>query len=887
MNNNNNTLGKKTISGMIWSFTERFGVLIIQFISNLVLARILIPDDFGLIGMMLVFINISSIFIDGGFGAALIQKKNPTKEDYSTVFFINLSISLLCYTLLFIFSNSIATFFHQPQLSDLLRVLGLILVIESFNMIQLNILMKRLDFNRIAKIRITAILIGNSTGIVLALTGFGVWSLVAQSILNSLFTALLLWKGKIWTPSFVFSKISFNSLFSFGSKILLGSLLSALYKNFQTLIIGRRFSSSDLGYFTQAQQLEGVPTGTLMYIVNSVTLPVFSQMQDSLDVLRTNFRKTLKSLTFINFPLMTLLAVIATPLFSFLYTDKWLPAVPYFQLLCLGFGTLLLVHSTNLNLLKALGRSDTVLYLEIAKKVLGISLIFYCLRWGIMGLLIALTINSVIEFFLNGFFTSRYLKYSIKDQLRDILPMLLVSLSLGFIIYYLFKSSNLPAFLLIILQSLIFMTLYILFAFILRFDALKYYSDIFITFYRERLSDKLQFLTKFLRYLAYLFERYLKNRFFSSSKLNYNLKIKKCLNEKETLFGYYNLSPENRLGKIIACSFSSDHLNIILSEGDRNSTISSTRAFNVQQGCMLQWDPIDDNSIYFNDFDYDKKNYFATKININTKDILNRLSRPICAIASTGDYILSLNFERLAVMRPDYGYFCKEISELPNYNSDGIWKIDPKTDETELIISLQQLIDLAPSPTMEGARHKVNHIDISPNGERFMFLHRWIGEKGRFMRLITSDKNGKNLYILNDGLTSHCCWFNNTKIISFCETKRYGTSYTLFTDQSPEYNLLSSKLPTEDGHPSVSPDGKWMITDTYPDRSRMSRLILYSIETDEIFILGRFFQPFRYKNTNRIDLHPKWNKKFNHIYFESGHNGKRNLYSIDISQLIN
>lgn len=472
-------LKDKTITGMFWSFIERFGSLSIQFITNIVLARLLTPADFGLIGMIMVFVAISSVMVDGGLGAALIQKKNPTSIDYSTIFFTNIILATIIYLILFFTSIGIATFYHQPQLSDLLKVMGLIVIIDSFSVVQNNILIKNLYFKKITRIKVSAALFSSILGITSAYSGLGFWSIAIQYISNSFFKTCFLWFRTSWKPLKIFSKSSFKELFGFGSKLLSASLLSEVYRNFQSLIIGRVFSAKDLGFYTQARQLEQIPVTTLATVVNQVTFPVFSQLQNNVEALRNGVSKSLKSLVFINFPVMVLLTVIAKPLFIFLFTEKWLPSVIYFQLLCMGFGMFLIVHNTNLNALKSVGRSDLVLYLEIAKKTLGVILILFGMRYGVIGMIVGLGINSYLEFFLNGYFVGRSIGYGIKSQLKDIFPTFLLSIGVGVVVYFLFYYSKLNPFASILIQGLVFSVFYIGCASIFKFEAINYLYSIF------------------------------------------------------------------------------------------------------------------------------------------------------------------------------------------------------------------------------------------------------------------------------------------------------------------------------------------------------------------------------------------------------------------------
>ncbi len=396
-------------------------------------------------------------------------------------------------------------------------------------------------------------------------------------------------------------------------------------------------------------------------------------------------------------------------------------------------------------------------------------------------------------------------------------------------------------------------------------------------------------LRPYYAYLRYLFNRYVIQRQFTSFSMgNQEIDLFPCSDADISYFGYYTTSPENEKRQVIfnVLDEAANRVEIHLKDKDKDEIIGSTHAFNMQQGCMLQWGYSNQNLVYYNRFNQHTKEYESVIYNVNSKKEQSTFPKPIYALSKQEDYALSLNFDRLAIMRPDYGYFCKRDVFLPDDENDGIWKIDLKNRETKLIVTLERLKNLRPTETMKNARHKVNHIDISPDGKRFMFLHRWVGPKGRFMRLITADRNGENIYILNgDKMTSHSWWMNNEVIVSFCYTEQYSNAYVLFTDLTDKVKKVSDKLPVVDGHPSTTKDGQWMITDTYPDTARMSRLYLYNIHRDKLVCLGRFYQPLKYTGTNRIDLHPKWNMNEDTIYFESGHSGKRKLYALSLKTL--
>ncbi|MDI6401683.1 hypothetical protein QLX67_06740 [Balneolaceae bacterium ANBcel3] len=372
------------------------------------------------------------------------------------------------------------------------------------------------------------------------------------------------------------------------------------------------------------------------------------------------------------------------------------------------------------------------------------------------------------------------------------------------------------------------------------------------------------------------------------------MKIDSVLPDGVSFFGYYNISPGNYNNEIVFCSVNEEinhptpnnKLHINIKSQSKSRLIGTTNSWNWQQGCMLQWLPPKYEQIIFNDYDSVSGSYVC-KIFNKEGGLIGKFKGPTSNISKCGSYALFFNYDRLSTINPSYGYNCKKDIKLPPDDKDGIWKIDLSTGVSYLIITLEQLKTLNYSKTMDDAVHKVNHIDINPTGTRFIFIHRWRSPMGRFHRLISADKHGKDLYILNgDRMTSHCCWYDDQTIISFCHIEGKGDGYYILTDKTHSRKLLSEKLPKEDGHPSVSTDKKWLLTDTYPDSARMSKLLLYNFQKDKIIELGRFYQPLRYKNAFRIDLHPKWGLDRKNIFFESGHNGKRQLYQMNIGNLL-
>lgn len=467
---------QKAVKGVFWSFCERFGSLLILFAANVVLARMLTPEDFGIVGILMAFVMISQILIDGGLGNALIQRQKITKVDSSTVFYTNIIVATICYGILFFGNEAIAQFFEQPLLAQLIRVLGLVVIIDAFGAVQNNLLMKNIDFKRVTIVKVGAALISTIVAIVAAIFGMGVWSLVIQYVVNSVVKTLLLWILSSWRPILSFSGSSFKTLFGYGSKLLLANVLSETYRNLQVMIIGKFFPKAEVGYYSQAKHLQDVPVTSIMTIVNQVTFPVFSQLQGDMDQLERGLSRSVKILTFLNFPLMMCLVIMAKPIFLLVFGEQWLDSVPYFQWLCGGFGLLLVIHNANINAIKAVGRSEIVLYLEIIKKVLGLGMIFgfIFLGYGAMSIMWALAINSFIEFFLNGYFTGKYTGYGIIKQFRDILPNLIVALIASASAYMLTYIPGIHYILLLAMQAISFVAVYVLIMKVAKVEIFEY-----------------------------------------------------------------------------------------------------------------------------------------------------------------------------------------------------------------------------------------------------------------------------------------------------------------------------------------------------------------------------------------------------------------------------
>lgn len=430
------SLKNKTIMGLFWSFSDLILNQGIQFIIQIFLARLLLPEEFGLIGMITIFIAVSTSIIDSGFTSALIREKNSTQEDYSTVFYFNLLMAVALYILLYIGAPVISKFFYEPTLTSILRVLALTLIFNSFGLVQKTMLLKKIDFKTQTIINIISSIVSGIIAIGAAYKGFGVWSLVIRTILMQLIQSTLVCVLNKWVPSFVFKIESFRKVFGFGWKLLLSGLIDTMYKNIYYLIIGRWFSATQLGYYTNAKKLEDMASSSIATSVQKVSYPVLSSMAGDDVKLKSGYRKILKNSVFITFPVMIGGAIIADPLIKIVFGQKWIPSIFYFQLLCFS-GMLYPLHVVNLNILKVKGRSDLFLRLEIIKKVISIILIaivLFC-NFGIEGLLWLAIIESIIEYFINSHYSGEFIFYSTKDQLIDILPIAISVVIMAVITY--------------------------------------------------------------------------------------------------------------------------------------------------------------------------------------------------------------------------------------------------------------------------------------------------------------------------------------------------------------------------------------------------------------------------------------------------------------------
>jgi O-antigen/teichoic acid export membrane protein len=427
------SLQKAAIRGLAWSTIERFGQQFLHFLFAIVLARLLSPSEFGLIAMVTLFVAISQTLVDSGFGAALIQKRDANHLDECSVFYFNIAVGGVGACMMFLAAPWIARFYSQPQLEPITRWMSLLLVINSFGTIQNRILMKRVDFKSLFHVSAIATPISGVLGVVLAFRGYGVWSLVIQQLFFNFLHVCLLWFFVGWRPGWKFSLASLQSMFGYGSKLLATGLLDTVFQNMYDLVIGKVFSASQLGFYTRAKMTQQLLAQNLHATVSRVTFPIFSSIQNDKLRLRDGARKGLVYLGTINFPLMIGLCVVSKSFVSVVFTDKWLPCVPYLQLLCV-VGLLYPLSAINLNILSAQGRSDLTLRLEIIKKSVSIVLLVIGWPWGVTGIVMGQVLSSIIAYYINCFYTARLIDYSVVKQVKDLMPVLSIALVMGVIV---------------------------------------------------------------------------------------------------------------------------------------------------------------------------------------------------------------------------------------------------------------------------------------------------------------------------------------------------------------------------------------------------------------------------------------------------------------------
>lgn len=421
------SLKQKTVKGVGWSFADNIANSGITFLVGLVLANILTPEEYGIMAMVTIFIAVSNSIVDSGFSNALIRKINIRSVDYNTVFYFNLIVSIFLYLILYVSAPAISVFFKEPVLVDVMRVIGWILIINALAIIPRTIFVRNINFKAQTKVSLIASVSSGVIGIGMALTGWGVWSLVGQQLSRQLLNTVFLWIFCRWRPLWEFSIQSFKELFGFGSKLLASGLIDTIYRDIYYLIIGRFYSAADLGQYTRASQFNTIFSSNLTTVVQRVSYPVLSSIQNEPERLLGAYRRVIKTTMLITFACMLGLAAVAKPLIVILIGEKWLPAVYFLQIICFS-GMLYPLHAINLNILQVKGRSDLFLKLEIIKKIIAVIPIAIGIFYGIEFMLWGSVCTSFVAFFLNSYYSADLIGYPTLRQIKDVLPTFLVSL---------------------------------------------------------------------------------------------------------------------------------------------------------------------------------------------------------------------------------------------------------------------------------------------------------------------------------------------------------------------------------------------------------------------------------------------------------------------------
>lgn len=429
------SLKNKVIGGMAWTGIEKIVNKAVNFLIGIALARMLAPTDYGVIGMLAIFIAVANTFTDSGLSNALIQKQDRTEKDFCTIFYFNIVVAIGFYLALFFASPYIAQFYNMPILEDVTKVVALSLIITGFTAVQRTRLTIDLRFQTQALISVISLLVTGAVGLILAYLGFGVWALVFQALAGQLISSICIWYCSRWMPKLIFSKTSFKQLFGFGSKLLCSSLINTIYGNLYTLVIGKAFSPADVGFYNKGNEYALLPTQAMQDMTLKVNYPILAKMQDDNERLLRAYRKLLRTPLFLLYPVLTVIAVTAEPLIEVMIGPKWLPCVPILQVLCFGYMFSPLTH-INLNLLYVKGRTDLVLKLELIKKPIGFAILFATLPFGIYAMVIGKAAYEFIAFSFNCYYTGKILNYGEIKQLRVLVPVFVQIAVMGVVTHF-------------------------------------------------------------------------------------------------------------------------------------------------------------------------------------------------------------------------------------------------------------------------------------------------------------------------------------------------------------------------------------------------------------------------------------------------------------------
>lgn len=466
----------KIAKGLIWKHLERSVYQITLILVTLILARILSPEEYGAVALVVAIVSILQAFVDSGMGVALIQKKNVTEKDFSTVFFTNIFLSLCIYALVFFVSPYISRIYGK-DLTVIIRILSIVIIVFGVKNVFLSHIVRSFQFRKIFISSITSVIFGGIVGITMAIYRFGVWALVFQQLVNEISYTAILVKITGWKPRFTFSFSSLKNIFGFGWKLLLSSIIDTLYNNIRQLMIGKYYSSGDLAYYSKGEQIPNVLANNINTTFNSVLLPVMSQYQDNRQAMKDITRRIIKVSSFVILPMMFGLMAISNNLIYVLLTEKWLPTVPYLCILSFAY-CLQPLQTTNLNVLKAIGRTDIYLKLEIIKKIIAFSLVIISVKFGVIFVALSAVLYSVIASIINSFPNKEIINYSYLEQLKDIVPSLFLSFVMGVTVYGIGYILNCSVVLKLIVQVILGIALYVFGSILLKFESYYYILNV-------------------------------------------------------------------------------------------------------------------------------------------------------------------------------------------------------------------------------------------------------------------------------------------------------------------------------------------------------------------------------------------------------------------------
>ena len=479
---------KKVIDNFVWRFMERCGAQGVAFIVQIVLARILEPEAYGAIALVTVFTTILQVFVDSGMGNALIQKKNADDLDFSTVFYFNIFVCCILYLLMFSCAPEIAEFYNLPELTSVIRILSLTLVISGVRNVQQAYVSKTMQFKKFFFATLGGTIGAAVVGIIMAYIGFGIWALVAQHLFNAAVSTVILWVTVPWVPQWQFSFARLKGLFHFGWKLLVSSLINQIYNEIIQLLIGKFYTTTELAQYNRGKSIPDYIVANVNTSIDSVLLPSMAEEQDDVRRVKNMTRRAIKTSTYIMAPLMMGLVFVSKPMIRLLLTEKWIPCVPFMTIFCITY-MFYPIHTANLNAIKSLGRSDIYLRLEIAKKIVGILGLLVTVRIGVMAMAYSLLFTSVVDQVINSWPNRKLLKYGYLDQLRDILPGILLAVVMGVLVYPI-QFIGFSDFVTLCIQVPFGAAIYIMFSKIFKLESFEYLLEVVEPYRRKRINRK-------------------------------------------------------------------------------------------------------------------------------------------------------------------------------------------------------------------------------------------------------------------------------------------------------------------------------------------------------------------------------------------------------------